>query len=68
MGNLINVEFTAAKQLTGLYPWQRRRITSQPGYRRGKTMSIRKTKNGGIRLYLMVGVNWMDASLKDMTF
>jgi hypothetical protein len=43
-----------------------KKIASQPGYESGKEMTIKKTKQGGYRLFTRVDGKWMDASLEDI--
>lgn len=38
----------------------------QPGYRRGANMMIAFAESGGVRLYVQVGMQWMDGSLQNM--
>lgn len=41
-------------------------VRAQPGYVRSKPTSLMRTA-GGARLYVLVGLSWMDASLEDIT-
>lgn len=52
-------------ELKGIKGKAKMTIMGQPGYQRGKLMMVSRSMTGGYRLYVMVGVSWMDASLKD---
>lgn len=41
-------------------------LRSQPGYRRGETMTVLFTTSGAPRLYVRVDRDWMDASMEDL--
>ena len=49
-------EKTAAKKV----------LLAQPGYHKGRAMGVRRTVQGGFRLFVVVAGRYMDASLSDL--
>jgi hypothetical protein len=57
---------TTAAEMTSDKAMQRT-IRAQPGYRRGAMMRVARVEGSkAYRLYVLVGGQWMDASLHDM--
>ena len=41
-------------------------LLAQPGYHKGRAMGVRRTVQGGFRLFVVVAGRYMDASLSDL--